>query len=137
MTKEFTKSLRTVAKPVLEKHGYAFDGKRKFIKQIRNEKELVVEYQIGTRFTQGKFTVNLIVGDELERLGTIKPTVLSKVVNKVFGQNDPWWKAILLPKDKWWKISPFQKEMDSIIRKTIKELEVYGISWLEGRDSAT
>ena len=66
----------------------------------------------------------------------IKPTLLSIIINKVFGQYDPWWKGIFLPKDNWWEISPFQKKMDSIIRKTTKELEAYGISWLEDHNDA-
>jgi len=137
MRKEFDKSLNAIARPALEKHGYTFDGKRKFIRKIENRKELVIEYQVGIRAAQGTFTVNLIDGNEFERLSMIKPTLLSKIANRVFGQYDPWWKGIFLPKDKWWKISPFQKEMDSIVEKTVKELEAYGISWLEGRGNAT
>jgi len=37
------------------------------------------------------------------------------------------------PKDDWWRISPFQKEMDSIINKTVADLNSYGIAWL-GRE---
>lgn len=131
MRKEFDQSLKSVARPALEKLGYIFNGKRKFVRKIDNGIELVIEYQVGIRFTQGTFAVNLIVGDAFERLSMIKPTFFSKIVNTLFGEYDPWWKGVFLPKDKWWKISPFQKEMDAIIKKTTNELESYGIGWLE------
>ena len=42
----------------------------------------------------------------------------------------------MLPNDRWWKISPFQEEMDATIKETVDELEAYGIAWLE-HESAT
>ncbi len=133
MRLEFDKSMRHIAKPTLETEGFLFDGKRRFIKTGANGVELIIEYQIGLRGAQGTFTVNLIAGDEFERLSKIRPTLFSKKVNRLFGKYDPWWKAILLPKDRWWKISPFQKEMDDILRKTLADLRSYGIAWLESR----
>ena len=129
MGPEFNKSLRRVAKSELESLGFKFDGKRRFTKIGPNGNELIVEYQVGTRFTQGTFTVNLICGERSERLAMIKPTYLSKWVNKLFGDYDPWWKGIFLPKDDWWKISPFQNEMDSIVGETVAELTSYGLAW--------
>ncbi len=132
MRREFDKSLKVVARPALEKLGYIFDGKRKFVRKFDDEIELVIEYQLGLRGMAGEFTVNLIVGDMIERLGMVKPTLLLNFSNKVFGWNEePWWMSLFLPKDKWWKISSFQKEMDSIMRKTTKALEIYGVPWLE------
>ena len=136
MKNEFDKSLKSVVQPALKKYGYNFNGKRQFIKENKNGKKLIIEYQVGVRAAQGAFTVNLIIGDNSERLNMIKPTLLSKVINSIFGKYDPWWKGMFLPKDKWWKISPFQSEMDSILFKTVKEVEAYGLSWLE-RNSAT
>ena len=136
MKKEFDNSLKNVVQPALEKHGYYFDGKRQFIKEDKNGEKLVIEYQVGVRAAQGTFTINLILGESSERLSMIKPTFLTKIINTIFWKYDPWWKGIFLPKDKWWKISPFQNEMDSIIFKTVQELEAYGLSWLE-RNSAT
>ena len=134
MSAEFNKSLRRIAKPALESVGFNFDGKRRFTKIGYDERELVIEYQVGIGTMQGEFTVNLIVGESMERLGMIKSTLLSKAVNKLFGDYDPWWKGVFLPKDKWWKISPFQEEMDSIVGKTVAELKEYGIAWIERRE---
>lgn len=136
MKKEFDNSLKNVVQPALEKHGFFFDGKRQFIKEGKNGRKLAIEYQVGVRAAQGTFTVNLILGESSERLNMIKPTLLSKIVNTILGEYEPWWKCIFLPKDKWWRISPFQNEMDSILSKTVKELEDYGLSWLE-RNNAT
>jgi hypothetical protein len=131
MGPEFDKSLRKIAKPELERLGFGFDGKRRFSKVARNGAELVVEYQVGVRSMQGRFAVNLIAGERFERLAKIRPTLTSKWVNRVFGDYDPWWKDIFLPKDDWWQISPFQKEMDTIIGKTVKDLKSYGIAWFD------
>lgn len=131
MGPEFNKSLRKVAKPELESLGFKFDGKRRFTKVDRRGNEQIIEYQVGTRAMQGRFAVNLIAGERFERLAMIKPTVMSKLVNKLFGSVDLWWKAIFLPKDNWWKISPFQKEMDSIVGESVADLKSYGISWFD------
>ncbi|HBH35898.1 MAG TPA: hypothetical protein DDW45_05865 [Gammaproteobacteria bacterium] len=58
MRKEFDKSLKAIARPALEKHGYTFDGKRKFIRKIKNGKELAIEYQVGVRTNAIKLTHN-------------------------------------------------------------------------------
>ena len=133
MRSEFNKSLRNIAVPVLEAEGFLFDGKRRFTKSGANGVELIIEYQIGVRGAQGSFTVNLFAGDEYERLSKLKPTPVSKIVTRLFGEYNPWWRDIFLPKDKWWEISPFQKEMDAILRKTLADLKSYGIAWLESR----
>lgn len=134
MGPEFNKSLRRIAKPELESLGFKFNGNRRFTKADNKGNELIIEYQIGTRAMQGRFTVNLISGERFERLAMIRPTLLSKWVYKLFGDYDPWWKGVFLPKDNWWKISPFQKEMDSTIGKTVTDLKSYGITWLESTE---
>ncbi|MCF6226712.1 MAG: hypothetical protein L3J22_10500 [Xanthomonadales bacterium] len=133
MSPEYNKSLRRVTKPQLEALGYEFDGKSRFTKIGSKGNAYVIEYQLGTRSMQGQFTVNLISGERLERLAMISPTLMSKLVDKIFGGFDPWWKGIFLPKDYWWEISPFQKEMDSIIQKTVTDLKTYGISWFDDK----
>ena len=131
MGPEFNKSLRKVAKPEIESLGFKFDGKRRFTKVSHNGHEQIIEYQVGTRATQGQFAVNLISGERFERFAMIRPTLMSRLVNWLFGDYDLWWKGIFLPKDDWWQINPFQKEMDSIIKSTVADLEVFGISWFD------
>ena len=133
MHKEFDRSLARIAKPILEEYGYNFDGKRRFKKRTTDGEDLVIEYQIGIRSAQGTFTVNLIARGTTERLSMINPTPFSKFVNRIFGNYDPWWKGIFLPKDTWWRISPFQEEMDAIMKKTVIDLKAYGVAWLEAQ----
>ena len=137
MGPEFNKSLRKIVKPQLELLGFNFDGKRQFTKVDESGNELVIEYQVGTRGMQGQFAVNLISGERFERLAMIKPTLMSKLVNRIFGDFDPWWKGVFLPKDNWWKISPFQKEMDSIMGETIVDLKSYGLAWFDIENERT
>ena len=129
MGPEFNRSLQKVAKPELETLGFEFDGKRRFTRINNNSEEQVIEYQVGTRALQGRFTVNLISGKRFERLAMIRPTILSRIANRVFGDYNPWWKGLFMPKDDWWIISPFQKEMDSIIENTVSDLKSFGIIW--------
>ena len=131
MGPEFNNSLRNVAKPELALLGFEFDGKRRFSKIGQNGEKQIIEYQVGIRSAQGTFAVNLISTDRQVRLAMIRPTLMSRFVNWLFGDYDPWWKELFLPKDDWWKISPFQKEMDSIVMSTVSDLKSFGIAWFE------
>lgn len=136
MGPEFDRSLRCVARPALDAAGFEFDGRRRFVKVDAQGEGLVIEYQVGVRAMQGRFAVNLIVHGRTERLAMHRPTLMSRLVERLFGDYDPWWKGIFLPKDDWWRISPFQKEMDAVVAKTVKDLEAYGIAWLENAAGA-
>lgn len=127
----FEKSLRSVARPALERHGYAFDGGRRFVRQAESGEDLVVEFQLGVRSAEGRFTVNLIAGDRWARLGMVRPTRLARAVGRLLGDRDPWWKGILLPKDKWWPIRAEQTAMDAVMAETLAAIEAYGLSWVE------
>lgn len=131
----FDKSLRSVAKPVLEKHGFKFDGRRKFSRTL-NGKEIGIEFQLGQRFMKGKFTVNLTIGEQTYRLGIIRETPFSRFINRMFGNFDPWWKGIFLPKDKWWKLSNSETQMEKTIMEAIVCIEKHGLPWLN-RKTAT
>lgn len=61
----------------------------------------------------------------------VKPTRLSGWVNRLLGHHDPWWKGLFLPKDRWWKMSPLEADMNAVVEETVNELEAYGIAWLE------
>lgn len=125
----FDKSLRTVAKPALEKHGFKFDGRRRF-NRIQNGKEISIEFQLGQRFMQGKFTVNIAIGEQATRLGIVRETKFSRFVNRLFGSFEPWWKCIFLPKDKWWKLGKSASRMDKSIVAAVSCIEKHGLPWL-------
>ena len=126
----FDKSLRKVAKPALEQHGFAFNGSRDFVKQLGG-KEVKVSFQLGQRGMAGKFTVNLIIDGESERLGCVRLTKWSRAIDLLFGKYDPWWKGIFMPKDKWWKLDEFDAYMNQTMRKVLLMLEKQGLPWLE------
>jgi len=132
MRREFDKALKQIAAPALAEHGYLFDGKRRFTKEGPDGEPLIIEYQVGVQGAAGTFTVNLVKGNELVRLHRLNPTWFSTLVRGLFGDYDPWWKDVFLPKERWLRICPFQKEMDSIVMETVKALKVYGMGWLEG-----
>ena len=129
MSAIFDKSLRSVAKPALEIHGFKFDGRRRF-NRAQNGKEVGIEFQLGQRFMEGKFTVNLVIGEKTDRLGTIRETRFSRFVNRLFGSFDPWWKGIFLPKDKWWNLSNSESQMDKSILEAVACIEKHGLPWL-------
>jgi hypothetical protein len=116
----------------LESAGFEFDGRRRFMKIDPDGRDLVIEYQVGVRFMQGVFTVNLLAGERMQRLGVIRPTAVSRWVSELFGDFDPWWKGIFLPKDRWWTFDASRMDMDATVEDTVAEIKVYGIAWLQG-----
>jgi hypothetical protein len=131
MKKQIERSLNNIAKPHLQKWGFIYYGKNKFIKKGDSDDDQIIEYQFGKKYLNGIFTVNLICGNKLVRLNMIRPTFLSKVMNRLLGEKETWWKGIFLPKDKWWNISSDQNKTDAIIQKTIIDLDSFGIKYLE------
>ena len=90
-----------------------------------------VNFQLGQRGMEGKFTVNLIIDGESERLGCVRISKWSRAVDLLFGKYDPWWKDILMPKDKWWKLDEFDAYMNQTMRKVLLMLETQGLPRLE------
>lgn len=134
MGPEFNKSLRKVTKPKLESLGFKFNGKRQFTKIDENGAERIIKYQVGVRAIQGRFAVNLFSEMRCARLATLRPTIVSRLANSLFGDYDPRWKGVFLPKDDWWRIDLFQAEMDSIVKQTVDNLKSFGISWFDRED---
>jgi hypothetical protein len=66
----------------------------------------------------------------------VRPTRLSRALDRILGEHDPWWKGVLLPKDRWWRISAVQAETDAAVGKTVAALDAYGLSWLERHGAA-
>jgi hypothetical protein len=129
MKSVFDKALRRVAKPALEAHGFKFDGRRTF-RRDADGKSIGIEFQLGTRFMAGRFTVNLLNGERFARMGTVRETRWSRFVNRMFGTYNPWWKGILLPKDKWWKLRATEARMDATLRQVVVMIEEHGLPWL-------
>lgn len=114
----FTENLYKILVPALEDAGFTFDGRRALRRRVGDCVQ-IVDVQVGDRFMQGKFTINLAVYDPTndaanverakvreydcdwkrrQRLGMLLPPrfpVLQKlpVVGNLFGAKDVWWSA--------------------------------------------
>jgi len=130
MRPTFEKSLKSIVQPALREHNFDFNGKRDFVRE-NGGVIMTVNFQLGQRALAGKFTVNLEVGAETERLGCVRENWWSGFIYKLFGENDPWWKGAFLPKDKWWRISDSEASMDRTMREVLSMLEAHGLPWLE------
>ena len=142
----FTENLSRILVPALEDAGFRFDGRRVLRRRVGGCIQ-IVDVQVGDRFMQGKFTINLAVYDPTsdaadveratvreydcdwkrrQRLGMLLPPrfpVLRKlpVVGTLFGANDVWWST---------------SGPDGIGRAR-DTLFKYGVTWLEQHTRAS
>jgi hypothetical protein len=137
----FSEHLRHVVVPALQNVGFVFDGSRTFRRLIAGTPYVqIINFQLGERFMEGKFTVNLAVYSpddaavqveaervfeyhcatrRRQRLGLLIPSRLGALVRlPVLG--------LFFPRDKWWQAGNprnLQKASDAIF--------AYGLAWLE------
>jgi hypothetical protein len=114
----FDRALRKVVVPALAGHGFTYDGSRTFRRVSPDgERADLINFQLGQRSLEGKFTVNLGVfkaDDRTEiavrkameyhcplqrrvRIGLVLPPRISAlaklpVVGFLFGGQDRWWR---------------------------------------------
>lgn len=146
----FTKSLRATVAPVLREKGFSYDGRRTF-RRLRHGEAIaqIINFQLGQRSLEGKFTVNLGVyvpedftPTRLEptaekaheyscslqrrcRLGVLVPGRLS-VLSGV-----PVLGALFAAQDKWWRFSGDQSETQRSLSLVVSLMEEYAYEWLE------
>lgn len=150
-SKIFDKVLREITVPELKKSGFHFDGSRTFRKIIDNNATVqIINFQLGQRSKEGKFTVNLGVFHAGDSAGIILANTYEyhcQWANRTrIGQLIPsklrWLRAIPFigwlfgSFDRWWKFS----EDDHLTRKNIAlvtdTITRYGIPWLESKLAA-
>ena len=114
----FTEDLRRILAPALKDAGFTFDGRRVFRRRIADCVQ-IVEVQVGDRFMQGKFTLNLAVYDPKTDAADVEPAMVREyhcdgkrrqrvgmllpprfpalqqvpVIGNLFGPKDMWWSA--------------------------------------------
>jgi Domain of unknown function (DUF4304) len=138
----FSQQLRQLVVPAFADAGFVFDGSRTFRRFPQGTPcAQIVNFQLGERFMEGKFTVNLAVYDPddasarvepkkafeyhcsarlRQRLGVLLPTPLGTFARlPVFG-------FLFLPRDKWWRADA-PKAMD----EARDAIFAYGLAWLE------
>jgi hypothetical protein len=126
----------------LEDAGFVFDGSRTFRRLIAGTPYAqIINFQLGERFMEGKFTVNLAVYSpddaaaqvapervreyhcsvrRRQRLGVLVPSRLGALARlPVLG-------FFVLPRDKWW-----QAGNPKTIQKAREAIFSYGLAWLE------
>jgi len=144
-SKSFDRALRALMVEPLHNHGFVFDGRRTFRRPGSDGTTMhIVNFQLGQRSHEGRFTINLGVfvdGDEpgitpqeamefhcpwqrRERLGMLLPRRLHAleripVLGMLFG-----------PKDIWWHFSAKLTHTATELSTALATLETYGLPWL-------
>src|SRR5687767_3207185 len=136
----FTENLRRIIVPTLNDAGFTFDGRRVFRRRVGDCIQ-IVDVQVGDRFMQGKFTLNLAVYDPKRDAADVEPAMVREY--------DCDWKrrqrlGMLLPsrfpalqklpifgiffgaKDVWWSASSSEE-----MGRAQDALFNYGVKWLE------
>jgi hypothetical protein len=118
MRPAFERSLKQIVKPALEECGFTPQKTRKFVLDGHGR----IEFQLGVRFMAGKFTVNVIMGNESHRIGQLGDTPWTRLMNRIFGMKPRLLKDLLMPKDKWWSLTEDQVKMDRTMREVLDRL---------------
>jgi hypothetical protein len=118
MRPAFERSLKLIVKPALEQCGFTPHKSREFVLDGHGR----IEFQLGVRFMAGKFTVNVIIGNELKRLGELRETSWTRLMDRIFGMKPTFLKTLLMPRDKWWPLSEDQATMDGTMNDVLDRL---------------
>jgi hypothetical protein len=135
----FTANLRQVLASSLAQQGFAFDGERVFRRPVTSSCVQLIDVQLGDRFMEGKFTINLAIYEHGEsrmdpmrareyhcpperrqRLGLLVPSrwrALARLpmIGLFFGPKDIWWPA----------------RGAHGLERAREALLAYGLTWLE------
>jgi hypothetical protein len=128
MRPAFERSLKQIVQPALVQSGFRPQSGRQFVLDGRGR----IEFQLGVRFMAGKFTVNVIVGDEWNRLGQLRQTAWTRLMDRIFGMKPSLLKGLLMPKDKWWPMSEDQAVMDRTMREVLTRLMRDAVPRIQG-----
>lgn len=91
----FERALRKIEKPALEALGFKFDQRRTFRKTLVDGTSWEVQFQLGVRFMQGEFTVNLAHHRPgapyplQERIGAVRKTRWVRMLRGYFQTQGP------------------------------------------------
>jgi len=146
----FDECLVKLVNPQLSGVGFKYDRSRTFRRLVNNDTAVeIINFQLGQRRLEGKFTVNLGVLSENEarekgielskafpyscqfqdRIGCVLPPKSERLkdiryLGMIFGSHDKWWR---FSADKEFTLRQLGDVCDKIIN--------YGIPWLEARSA--
>lgn len=146
----FDQCLVEVVSPKLDEIGFKFDSSRTYRRLVNSETVVeIINFQLGQRRLEGKFTVNLGVltedqaqskGVELteaypyscqfqNRIGCVLPPK-SELLKDV-----PYLGMIFGSHDKWWRFSGDKEFTLRQVNDVYEEIINYGVPWLEAHSS--
>lgn len=157
--KVLDKAIEKIAAPVLEPDGFRYGAKRTF-RKVGATTCRIINFQVGTRWMAGKFTVNLgVYCPEFflydgkppplqeacewnclpgfrERLGKLAKSPWTRLWTGFLGPSeDAWWKEILYGShDRWWRFSADEEQTNTSVRKALALIKTVGFPWLDDRD---
>lgn len=131
MRRAFERSLKQIVKPALVECGFTPQKTREFVLNGHGR----VEFQLGVRFMAGKFTVNVIVGNESHRIGQLRETPWTRLLHRIFGLKPTLLKDLLMPKDKWWPLTEDQGRMDRTMKEVLDRLMRDAVPRIQGHTS--
>lgn len=151
--------LESLKPPMLEK-GFEYDASTRTFRKTAGECTQIVNVQVGSRSLAGQFTVNLAVfhpeyrpgSDRLAlsrppeefdcwertRLGTLRDTLVSKLLGFKFDENSNFllWR-LTTPPDKWWPFTSSAGENRRQLENVKALLLERGLSWLEAKSDVS
>lgn len=141
----FDKTLREIAVPALEVHGFKFDGARTF-RRISSDGRTsqIINFQLGQRSMAGKFTVNLGLFTEGDRPG-VSPAHAKEHdcrfecrtrIGALISPRHP--RLASLPfigmlfgiPDKWWTFAEDPSRNAASVFTAVDKIRAHGFGWL-------
>lgn len=148
-TSAFDRALRGTALPALAAHGFRFDGGRTF-RRLSEDGRIcrIVNFQLGQRSMEGKFTVNLGVfvegdgsgietsraheydcrRDRRARIGALIPQRFPRLVGL------PFVGFLFGSLDRWWSFSEDDARTRAAMSAAVEATVSHGLDWLAARE---
>ena len=139
----FEWALREVVKPELAKIGFRPTGGRRFRAIKGDGATWEVEFQLGVRALEGKFTVNLMVQEPnsksptIVRIGSVRQSWRSRFLARLFPSPRSIWRTLLGARDLWWPLTPFEHEARTSFSSVVAILLSDGVAWFQENTHAT
>lgn len=147
-TAAFDRTLRAIAVPALAPHGFRFDGRRTF-RRVSDDGRVcrIVNFQLGQRSMEGKFTANLAVfvdGDAADiapdrahesdcrwdrrtRIGALMPQRFPRLIGL------PFVGFLFGTRDTWWPFSDDEARAAAAVASAVEAIAAHGLDWLAAR----
>ena len=145
-TSAFDDALRKVAVPALSGYGFTFNAGRTFRRVSTDGLSCqIIDFQLGQRSMEGKFTINLgvfVEGDQpglsvsraslddchfgrRRRIGTLIPLRFPTLASL------PWIGFLFGTPDKWWRFSADPSQTNAALSAAVDDLIIRGLGWLD------